>query len=155
MKKWYQDWRSWLTILLLFFFPTFLIGVIFMWVAVPWSKKAKWWVTGIGIGIPLIEIVIAFILVTASPKKQLNGAVDAVKKANVQEISQQGNRFCLSEDRCATGIQELQQKGYLNTSLNDASIGYVQLNGGKDCVVQTTLSTSEVYSIKCFPVKSP
>ena len=74
------------------------------------------------------------------------------KKIAVKDIQ---NKFCLVEGRCATGIQELQQKGYLGPSLNDDSIGYVQLNKQKDCVVQTTLSTNEVYSIKCFPVKSP
>ncbi len=154
MKKWYQDWRSWLAILLMFFVPTFLIGVIVMWAVAPWSRKAKWWVTGVGIGLPLLGIIIAFFLVTLSPKKQINKANDAVKKANVQEVSLQGNRFCLTENRCATGIQELQEKGYLNPSFNDVSIGYVQLNVGKDCVVQAKLSTNEAFSIKCFPVKS-
>ena len=155
MKKWYQDWRSWVTIVLLFFVPTFLIGIIVMWAAAPWGKKAKWWVTGVGIGLPLLGIIIAFFLVTLSPKKQINTANDAIKKANVQEISQQGNRFCLAEGRCATGIQELKQKGYLNPSLNVDSVGDVQLNGVKDCIVQATLSTNEIFSIKCFPVKSP
>ena len=122
-----------------------------MWAAAPWSKKAKWLVTGIFIGIPLLGMIIAFVLGTGSPKKQLNNAADAVKKANVQELSQQGIRFCLEVGRCATGILELKQKGYLRPSTNYDSISYDQLNGGKDCVVQTTLSTNEVFSIKCFP----
>ena len=70
MKKWYQDWRSWLAILLMFFVPTFLIGVIVMWAVAPWSRKAKWWVTGVGIGLPLLGIIIAFFLVTLSPKNK-------------------------------------------------------------------------------------
>lgn len=155
MKKWYQDWRSWLTIILMLFVPTFLLGVIVMWAAAPWSKKTKWWVTGLAIGIPLLGIIFSFILITASPKKQLNHAADAVKKANVQEISQQANRYCTTVGKCAAGIEELQQKGYLTNQPIYSSIGYVSLNGGKDCVVQTTLSTNQVFSIKCFPVKSP
>ncbi len=63
VRKWYQDWRSWLTIVLLLFLPTFLLGLVLMWCCTPWSKKAKWWITGVGIGIPLAVVLIPLVLI--------------------------------------------------------------------------------------------
>lgn len=154
-KKWYQYWQSWLTILLLLFVPTFLIGVIVMWAAAPWSKKTKWWVSGIGIGIPLIGIIVTFFLATASPKKQINAAKDAAIKAEIQNISQQANRYCVTVGKCPLSIAELQQQGYINkTATIDPSIGYVQLNEGNDCTISAILSTKQIYSMKCYPTNS-
>lgn len=126
-----------------------------MWAVAPWSKKAKWWVTGIGIGIPLLGIIISFFLVTVSPKKQLNAAKDAAIKAEIQNISQQANRYCITVGKCPLSITDLQQQGYMDkTAKIDPSIGYVQLNGGKDCTISAILSTKQIYSMKCYPTNS-
>lgn len=88
-KKWHQDWRSWLTILLLFFVPTFLIGVIVMWTVAPWSKKAKWWITGLGIGLPILTIIIALILLNSNPNKALQQAREKSQQTiNYPDVNQ-------------------------------------------------------------------
>jgi len=53
-QNWREDWRSWVTIILLLIPGTFLIGLIVMWLAAPWSLKAKWWVTFI---VPILVVV--------------------------------------------------------------------------------------------------
>lgn len=122
-----------------------------MWLAVPWSKSAKWWVTGLGLSLAVLGIIISFFLMISavSPAKQLNRVVDQRAKANVQEIARKASSFCTEEGVCAASIAELQQKSFLSPSLDTSAITYSQVNGGKDCLVQTTLSTSEVYSVKC------
>lgn len=153
VKKWYQDWRSWVTILFLVFVPTFIIGVIVMWLVAPWSKRAKWWVTGIGIGIPLLGILTSLLLIFVSPKKQMSKAGDLVRTADVQEISTQARRFCLEEGRCPASILEIQQKGYLGEVPVDpdtkANYSYQTTSDGKDCLVKTELSTGEEFSRPC------
>ncbi len=152
-KKWYQDWRSWVTIVLLFFVPTFLIGLIVMWFVAPWSKRAKWRVTGIGVGIPALGILISLLLVFASPKKPLSDAKDVIRRAGVQEISTQARRFCLEVGRCPTSMMEIQQKGYLKEIPVDpdtkTNFGYQLTSDGRDCTVKTILSTKEVFSRNC------
>lgn len=158
-KKWYQDWRSWVTILLLFFIPTFLIGIIVMWLVAPWSKRAKWWVTGIGLGIPLLGILVSLLLVFVSPKKQLSSSNDDVRRAGVQEISTQARRFCLEAGRCPTNVLELQQKGYLGEIPKDpdtkADFSYQLTGDGKDCLVKAMLSTKEEFSRPCTSTYTP
>ncbi len=125
-----------------------------MWLAAPWSKRAKWWVTGIGIGIPLLGILIFLLLVFKSPKKQLSSAKDAIRTAGVQEISTQARHFCLEEGRCPASILEIQQKGYLAEIPIDpdtkANYLYQATSDGKDCLVKTELSTGEEFSRSCI-----
>jgi small-conductance mechanosensitive channel len=152
-KKWYQDWHSWITIFLLFFVPTFLIGLIVMWLVAPWSKRAKWWITGIGLGIPVLGILLSFFLVLLSPNSRLSSAKDAIRRAGVQEISTQARRFCLDVGRCPINVIEIQQKGYLKEIPIDpdtkTNFIYQLTNDGKDCTIQTILSTKEVFSRSC------
>ncbi|HUW24103.1 MAG TPA: hypothetical protein VMW04_00585 [Patescibacteria group bacterium] len=158
-KKWYQDWRSWVTIILLLFVPTFLIGLIVMWFIAPWSKRAKWWVTGIGLGVPLLGILVSLMLVFTSPKNQLSSARDAIRRAGVQEISTQARRFCLDIGQCPTSIIEVQQKGYLKEIPVDpdtkADFFYQATSDGKDCLVKTTLSTKEEFIRHCTSSDAP
>ncbi len=158
-KKWYQDWHSWVTILLLFFVPTFLIGIVVMWFIAPWSKKAKWWVTGVGLGIPIVGVLASLLLVFASPKKQLSSAKDSIRRMDVQEISTQARRFCLEVGRCPANILEIQQKGYLKEISLDpdtkANYFYQVTGDGKDCLVKTVLSTKEEFSRSCTSSYTP
>lgn len=158
-RKWYQDWRSWLTIVLLFFVPTFLIGIIVMWAAAPWSKKAKWWVTGIGVGVPLLGIIASLLILTINPGKQILKANDVKRRADVQEITTDARHFCLDQGRCPSTLSELVQRGYLKSILIDpvtkAPYSYQLTSGGKDCLVKITLSTGEEFKDTCLSGSTP
>ncbi|MDO8341407.1 MAG: hypothetical protein Q7T59_05535 [Candidatus Woesebacteria bacterium] len=126
-----------------------------MWAIAPWSKKAKWWVTGVGLGIPLLSILVsaALLFINISPTKQFSAANDAKKRADVQTISTEARRFCLKLGRCPNNVLELKDQGYLKEiPLDPETKTYYlyQLTGnGKDCLVKTTLSTKEEFSIPC------
>jgi hypothetical protein len=112
-RKWYQDWRSWIAMILLFFAPTTLIGIIFMWCCTPWSKKAKAWITGVIIGIPVAGILLSAILLTFKPKKATNSADDYKRRADIQEITNAAFKFCIDNGKCPATLLELKQAGYL------------------------------------------
>jgi len=153
-KKWYRDWRSWITILLIFFIPTFIIGIVVMWVTAPWSQRAKWWVTGIGLGIPLLGILATRALLLVNPTKQIFIATDVKKRADVQVISTGARSFCLEIGRCPNSIIEIKDKGFIKEIPIDPNTKtyylYELTNEGKDCVVKTTLSTKEEFSRPCI-----
>ena len=159
MKKWYQDWRSWLTIILILFVPTFLVGIIFMWWQAPWSKRSKWWVTGIGLGIPLFGILISLLLVMASPRKPLSQAGDVARRASIQQLASAANKFCLDKNRCPSSLLELQQAGYVGDIPLDPTTkeeySYQQTNNGIDCMIEATLSTGEKFTRYCVSQTVP
>lgn len=157
-KKWYKNWISWLTILLLLFVPTFLIGIIVMWILTPWSKRAKWWVTGIGLGIPLIGIAVSLFLVFMSPKKtafqMTDQATDANRRSAVQTISSSATRFCLEKGRCANNLNELKSTGFLSEIPIDPKTNleypYQILNSGKECKIEIELSDGKNFIKYCI-----
>ncbi|OGE62547.1 hypothetical protein A3J19_00850 [Candidatus Daviesbacteria bacterium RIFCSPLOWO2_02_FULL_41_8] len=130
-----------------------------MWLAAPWSKRAKWWITGIGLGIPVLAILASFLLLLAFPKKQLSISKDAVRRAGVQEISTQARRFCLNVGRCPTSVIEIQQKGYMGEIPVDpdtkANFFYQVTGDEKDCLVKAVLSTKEEFSRPCTSSYTP
>lgn len=131
-----------------------------MWLVAPWNKRAKWWVTGVGLGIPVFAILASFLLVIVKlPKNQLSSAKDVVRRAGVQEISTQARRFCLEVGRCPISVIEIQQKGYLKEIPLDpdtkANFFYQVTDDGKDCLVKTVLSTKEEFSRPCTSSYTP
>lgn len=158
-KKWFQDWHSWLTIILLVFVPTFLFGLIFMWCCAPWSKKTKWWITGIGLGIPLMAILIPLLLVSASPKKQLLETADLSRRAAIQEITSSAHRYCVDKNRCPSNLAELKQDGYIKEMPLDPETNeeytYHLLDMGKECMVEAVLGTGETFTLYCFKQVAP
>ena len=130
-----------------------------MWLVSPWSKRAKWWVTGITLGIPLLGILASLLLIFVSPKRQLSAVKDAQRRASVQEISTQARRFCLDMDRCPDSVLELQQKGYIGEIPvdPDTKVGYFYqvTSDGKDCLVKAQLSTKKDFSGSCSPDYTP
>lgn len=153
-KKWYQDWRSWITILLIFFVPTFIIGIIVMWSIAPWSKRAKWWVTGVGLGISLLGILATGLILLVNPTRQISTATDVKKRADVQVVSTGARSFCLEIGRCPNFITEIRDRGFIKEIPIDPDTKtyylYELTNEGKDCVVKTTLSTKEEFSRPCI-----
>lgn len=154
LKKWYQNWRSWVAIFLLLFAPTFLFGVIFMWCCAPWSKRVKWWITGIGIGIPLLGILAALMLLTVSPKKQFTKARDYQRREQVQDLATSARRYCLEKQICPASLEALQQAGYIKDIPVDpeteVKYSYQLLDSGNDCKIKIKLSTGEAFTRHCI-----
>lgn len=152
--RWYQDWKSWLVIVLLLFVPTFLIGLILMWLVAPWSRRAKLWITGIGLGIPLIGIVISLLLVVARPQRQISIAADSVRRADIQQLAGSANRYCFEKLRCASSLLELKQGGYLSEIPVDPdskqAYSYTVTPDGKNCTIMANLSDGTEFSRNCL-----
>lgn len=153
-KKWHRCWQSWLTIIFLLFVPTFLIGVILMWTIAPWSKRTKWWITGIGIGIPLFGIIISLLLVSIKPTSQLNVTYDTQRKADIQYIGNTLQQYYLDNNQAPASVHELQNKGYLKEMPQDPKsktpYQFRLLDSTNVCVIEATLSTGEMFSRYCF-----
>ncbi len=161
-KKWYQDWRSWVTIVLLLFVPTFFIGLVFMWCCAPWSRKTKYWVTGIFVGIPLIIMLISFLLTFATSGKKVSQAADYKRKADVEIIVSSAHKFCIEKNRCPSNLDELKQtdfSAYLRKIPTDPDTkkeySYQLIKEGKDCLIKTVLSTGEEFSSYCMSTSLP
>ncbi len=147
-QPWYKDWKNWLVIILLIFSPTFIVGLILMWILTSWPKKTKLLLTFIYPAILILGTVIIFLTLLTKPNL-IPSYNDASRRYNVQLLSTQAKKFCLEQGRCPSSVQEMTEKGYMkdiSAQYNPKIITtYESVDNGKNFIIKSILSSGKEF----------
>jgi hypothetical protein len=112
------------------------------------TSYAKW--IKIAVGLLFFGSLIAQVYLEQrpSPEKEMDG----IKRSNVNITKIVARSFCDKNKRCPSSLDELFSSGFTGPyeSYRVEDYFYRSIDGGKDCLIGTVLSTKEIYSQLCI-----
>jgi len=112
------------------------------------TSHAKW--IKIAIGLLFIGSLATQIYLEQKPSREKE--MDKIKRSNISITQQIAKSYCVEKGRCPSSLDELFSSGMTGPyeSYKAEDYYYRSIDEGKDCVLNTILSTKENYSQLCI-----